>query len=176
MSPLFRRWQIWCQRTRWKQITTQCSEGRTDPALANMVSKNEMKANHNSWPLTRSAIRVGKYGVKERDESKSQLFQRTITSEFCWQIWCQRTRWKQITTEFGNSYASRGLANMVSKNEMKANHNNIMGWPDPPVVGKYGVKERDESKSQLWTWVKTCGLSWQIWCQRTRWKQITTLR
>ncbi len=38
-----------------------------------MMSKNEMKANHNGVPETGGKNPVGKYDVKERDESKSQL-------------------------------------------------------------------------------------------------------
>ncbi len=36
----------------------------------------------------------------------------------------------------------------MSKNEMKANHNRLMGVLSKLLVGKYDVKERDESKSQ----------------------------
>ena len=41
------------------------------------------------------------------------------------------------------------LANMKSKNELKANHNNYRCSLRPGLVGKYEVKERIESKSQL---------------------------
>ncbi len=38
-----------------------------------MMSKNEMKANHNASSSVKTIRAVGKYDVKERDESKSQL-------------------------------------------------------------------------------------------------------
>ena len=38
-----------------------------------MKSKNELKANHNIRQSNSSVCRVGKYEVKERIESKSQL-------------------------------------------------------------------------------------------------------
>ncbi len=41
-------------------------------ALANMMSKNELKANHNFDAISVNEVVVGKYDVKERIESKSQ--------------------------------------------------------------------------------------------------------
>ena len=37
---------------------------------------------------------------------------------------------------------------MMSKNELKANHNGYSGFHNSGIVGKYDVKERIESKSQ----------------------------
>ncbi len=78
----------------------QCRCKSCTSSLANMMSKNEMKANHNSADVQNQDGIVGKYDVKERDESKSQ--------------------------PTGLHGATRmELANMMSKNEMKANHNTV---------------------------------------------------
>ena len=141
-------WQIWCQRTVWKQITTLARIGFNASKLANMVSKNGLKANHNWHKVRVLFLYVGKYGVKERFESKSQqnIFRKTNGSR--WQIWCQRTVWKQITTGEPQPRLQHKLANMVSKNGLKANHNLAQFNQLNIHVGKYGVKERFESKSQ----------------------------
>ena len=167
-------WQIWCQRTVWKQITTEHLTLLPKQWLANMVSKNGLKANHNDYLAQRNNRLVGKYGVKERFESKSQLLQQEGKYRSCWQIWCQRTVWKQITTRSVLWIPPWKLANMVSKNGLKANHNWIPEVICRKSVGKYGVKERFESKSQQDMIFNPIQDSWQIWCQRTVWKQITT--
>ncbi len=82
-------------------------------------------------------LQVGKYDVKERDESKSQHLSVT----------------EKISCE---------LANMMSKNEMKANHNTLATLSELCTVGKYDVKERDESKSQLEEINKLKSDRWQI--------------
>ncbi len=167
-------WQIWCQRTNWKQITTPGLGIAIYLLLANMMSKNELKANHNLCSLISFWLRVGKYDVKERIESKSQPLH-TEDNNLCrWQIWCQRTNWKQITTDWPRLWLDLWLANMMSKNELKANHNLLLYGDQAESVGKYDVKERIESKSQPALIVGIIYQGWQIWCQRTNWKQITT--
>ncbi len=51
-----------------------------------MMSKNEMKANHNTGSPNQFNFFVGKYDVKERDESKSQLVCSSQVGSFGWQI------------------------------------------------------------------------------------------
>ncbi len=51
-----------------------------------MMSKNEMKANHNLMLHSRKYWPVGKYDVKERDESKSQLSLAWMSEDLSWQI------------------------------------------------------------------------------------------
>ncbi len=51
-----------------------------------MMSKNEMKANHNSFADSYCSLAVGKYDVKERDESKSQLKGDLEVATIRWQI------------------------------------------------------------------------------------------
>ncbi len=50
------------------------------------MSKNEMKANHNQRAIAEFFILVGKYDVKERDESKSQPHQALPIQMIGWQI------------------------------------------------------------------------------------------
>ncbi len=54
--------------------------------LANMMSKNELKANHNAAAALRKMRIVGKYDVKERIESKSQHDAAYIAMNLGWQI------------------------------------------------------------------------------------------
>ena len=54
------------------------------------------------------------------------------------------------------------LANMMSKNELKANHNNLEKEQRKLLVGKYDVKERIESKSQLSNELYAVASGWQI--------------
>jgi hypothetical protein len=54
--------------------------------LANMKSKNELKANHNSFKAVPISAQVGKYEVKERIESKSQHKYRFSAWAQGWQI------------------------------------------------------------------------------------------
>ena len=138
------------------------------------MSKNELKANHNRQRHRSAIYAVGKYDVKERIESKSQLVDGRNLFVNGWQIWCQRTNWKQITTRWTIQFGIEMLANMMSKNELKANHNPPLRYCTPHFVGKYDVKERIESKSQHICWTRIYLHCWQIWCQRTNWKQITT--
>ena len=49
-----------------------------------MMSKNELKANHNKPAIDAVRLTVGKYDVKERIESKSQL---SFTQELSCQGW-----------------------------------------------------------------------------------------
>ncbi len=51
-----------------------------------MMSKNEMKANHNLKTFQLITLTVGKYDVKERDESKSQHVQVPPFYTEGWQI------------------------------------------------------------------------------------------
>ncbi len=51
-----------------------------------MMSKNEMKANHNRYCSSWLKVKVGKYDVKERDESKSQQFIDFTSDCYGWQI------------------------------------------------------------------------------------------
>ena len=51
-----------------------------------MKSKNELKANHNRPERRCNGSAVGKYEVKERIESKSQLAFRIHRPKDCWQI------------------------------------------------------------------------------------------
>ncbi len=51
-----------------------------------MMSKNEMKANHNFLAQLVPMVNVGKYDVKERDESKSQPTRHEFAGRDSWQI------------------------------------------------------------------------------------------
>ena len=106
------------------------------PKLANMMSKNELKANHNCAFFRSNNIRVGKYDVKERIESKSQL------RNCC------------------------GYPGLVGKYDVKERIESKSQLPDsqqrPQLVGKYDVKERIESKSQLDNRCNAELGSWQI--------------
>ena len=51
---------------------------------------------------------------------------------------------------------------MMSKNELKANHNRAAESPLAEIVGKYDVKERIESKSQRFEYRHAFEDSWQI--------------
>ncbi len=51
-----------------------------------MMSKNEMKANHNLFQQLILLQNVGKYDVKERDESKSQPNSDGTAGTVSWQI------------------------------------------------------------------------------------------
>jgi hypothetical protein len=67
-----------CSATKWERYPkhpTQSPE-KSIPEyrlkFASMMSKNEMKANHNLQEYQDALSGVGKYDVKERDESKSK--------------------------------------------------------------------------------------------------------
>ncbi len=86
------------------------------------MSKNEMKANHNNCYSGSPKGQVGKYDVKERDESKSQL----------------KSDSKVILKV--------GKYDVKERDESKSQQVSLHFVEYQ--VGKYDVKERDESKSQ----------------------------
>ncbi len=101
-----------------------------------MMSKNEMKANHNNGRRHGSSILVGKYDVKERDESKSQP-------------WFHRVINRNV-----------GKYDVKERDESKSQPLYLPAFRFR--VGKYDVKERDESKSQLLCRVILWLMCWQI--------------
>jgi len=188
-----------CQRTIWKQITTAGQIRYYAVGLYAILSKNNLKANHNSFLFANSSDKTVCNLVKEQSESKSQhISALAVISEDCMQS-CQRTIWKQITTIYKKIESESELYAILSKNNLKANHNSgqrrnlktrtvcnlvkeqsesksqqvdVSCWRSYTVCNL--VKEQSESKSQRfrWDWSKLSNCMQS--CQRTIWKQITT--
>ena len=165
----------YCQRKIWKQITTK---------------EKISSCTYVVWNI-----------VKEKSESKSQLISYEMTNTLGCLKYCQRKIWKQITTRIcsgkiwlmlfeilskknlkanhNTGYIRRGISTLfeiLSKKNLKANHNSSATTVSAATVVWNIVKEKSESKSQLiWQTDKAekCCLKY---CQRKIWKQITTIR
>ena len=94
----------------------------TSPLYA-ILSKNNLKANHN-WLSGRTSTNDTVCNlVKEQSESKSQLSAVWAPGVIHCMQSCQRTIWKQITTTRKIFNPLDKLYAILSKNNLKANHN-----------------------------------------------------
>ncbi len=113
-----------------------------------ILSKNNLKANHNACPLLpRNDTSICNL-IKEQSESKSQHQMEILFSTSEYMQSYQRTIWKQITTSGTLSSSLTKVYAILSKNNLKANHNREQDYCFSEVSICNLIKEQSESKSQ----------------------------